>query len=161
MDASEYKNVALVAGEGEGVQRKSRTLGNAAGIDRFEVFVESNVSSTTEEGDLVDYYEALIADGKEQLAERATTTSFEGEIDPTMYRYKVDYNLGDIVTVRNEYGISANARIIEVAETWDSEGYSIDPVFEFMPIDEAFEKAILTQDYEVLLTEDSEVLSQE
>ncbi len=161
MDASEYKNAALVAGEGEGDERKKRMIGDAAGLKRFEAFIESNVSTSTVEGDLVDYYEALIADGKEQLAEAAVTATFEGEIDPNVYKYKEDYDLGDIVTVKNEYGIETNARIVEVAETWNEEGYTIDPVFEFDEIDEALNKALITQDYEIILTEDGEVLSQE
>jgi hypothetical protein len=131
-DSSEFKNTALVAGEGEGTDRKTRAIGTASGIDRFEMLVESNVSSTG--GDLVDYYQALVADGKSQLAERAATTTFEGEIDPMFYQYKKDYNLGDIVTVQNEYGIRMNARIVEIAETWDDEGYTIDPIFEYMEV---------------------------
>ncbi len=62
---------------------------------------------------------------------------------------------------KNKYGIETNARIVEVAETWDDTGYSIDPIFEFEEIDEAINKAIITEDYEIILTEDGEVLSQE
>lgn len=39
--------------------------------------------------------------------------------------------LGDIVTVQNEYGITMNARITEVIETFDENGYSVSPKFEY------------------------------
>lgn len=159
MDANDYKNVALVAGEGEGTDRKTRSIGTATGLDRFEVLVESNVSSTG--GDLVDYYEALIANGKEQLAQLKIKQAFEGEIDTNSYLYKTDYNVGDIVSIENEFGLTVNARIVEVTETWDKEGYTINPVFEFEEFSEAVQKALLTQDYEIILTEDGNVLSQE
>ena len=44
--------------------------------------------------------------------------------------YKTDYNLGDVVTVENEYGISVGARIVEVVEVDDDNGYSVQPKFE-------------------------------
>lgn len=156
-DDSEFRNVALVGGEGEGVDRKKRTIGNAEGLDRYETFIDaSGLSTNTEEGDLVDYYNALIAEGKEKLSEQAVTTSFEGEVDTNSYKYKTDYNLGDIVTIKNEYGISSNARITEVIETWDDEGYTVEPKFEyFEPIDfeVPVEGALLTESRMMLMTE--------
>lgn len=156
-DDSDFKNVALVGGEGEGVDRKKRTIGNAEGLDRYETFIDaSGLSSNTEEGDLVDYYNALIAEGKEKLSEQAVTTSFEGEVDTNSYKYKTDYNLGDLVTVKNEYGITSNARITEVIETWDDEGYTVEPKFEyFEPIDfeVPVEGALLTENRVMLLSE--------
>jgi hypothetical protein len=77
------------------------------------------------------------------------------------YLYKTDYNVGDIVSIENEFGLTVNARIVEVTETWDKEGYTINPVFEFEEFSEAVQKALLTQDYEIILTEDGNVLSQE
>lgn len=42
-----YKNVTLVAGEGEGVNRKSTIVGSASGLDRRELYTDaSGVSST-------------------------------------------------------------------------------------------------------------------
>lgn len=156
-DDSNFKNVALVGGEGEGVERKIRTIGSAEGLERYEMFVDaSGISSNTEEGDLVDYYNALISEGKEKLAEQAVTTSFEGEVDTNSYLYKTDYNLGDIVTLRNEYGITANARITEVIETWDDEGYTVEPKFEyFEPIEYEgdVDGALLTENNLMMLTE--------
>ena len=46
------------------------------------------------------------------------------------YKYKEDYNLGDIVNIVNEFGISINARITEIIESQDDNGYTIEPTFE-------------------------------
>lgn len=156
-DMSEYKNVALVAGEGEGTDRKKRTVGTASGIDRYEMYVDAaGISTNNGEIDLVDYYNLLIAEGKEKLAEQAVTKSFEGEVDTNNYKYKSDYDLGDIVTVRNQYGIAANARITEIIETWDDNGYSVDPKFEyFEPIEDEpeIDGALLTENNRMMLTQ--------
>lgn len=132
-DASEYKNVALVAGEGEGTNRKTYAVGEASGLNRNEIYVDSrDISSETEGGTLstAEYNELLTAKGLESLAETVIKQSFEGTIEPNAnYEYGVDYNLGDIVQIENEYSITAQARITEVIEVWDTNGYSCIPTF--------------------------------
>lgn len=136
LDASKYANTVLIGGEGEGAQRKFRMVGQEnKGIVRFESFINArDKSSKAESGDisLSNYYEILIEKGQEELANKSVITSFEGDVDISFYQYKEDYNLGDVVTIKNEYGIGANARIVEITETWDTEGYSITPVFDEM-----------------------------
>lgn len=132
-DISEYKNIALVAGEGEGINRKTFTVGEASGLDRIELFVDArDISSDTDDGTLtIDQYNALLkAKGDESLSETLVQQSFEGTIETEInYTFGVDYDLGDIVQVTNEYGISAAARITEVIESWDENGYSCIPTF--------------------------------
>jgi hypothetical protein len=71
--------------------------------------------------------------GVSTLKEAVETQSFSGEVDTVAsYEYKTDYNLGDIVRVINEYGIEAEARIIEIKESDDNEnGYVVEPIFEY------------------------------
>lgn len=132
-DVSEYKNIALVAGEGEGVARKTYTVGSASGLDRIETYVDGrDISSETDGGTLTtaEYNALLSAKGVETLAETVTKQSFEGTIEPTVnYTFGVDYDLGDIVQITNEYGITAPARITEVIESWSDTGYSCIPTF--------------------------------
>ena len=60
------------------------------------------------------------------------TKNFEGSINPEQtFIYKKDYNLGDLVTVENEYGISEEPRIVEIVETNDNNGYFVEPKFEY------------------------------
>ena len=73
----------------------------------------------------------LLERGYEHLAEFGYVTSFEGTIEPnTTFRYKIDYDLGDLVTVQNDFGISEVVRIAEVIEVWDDNGYAVEPKFE-------------------------------
>ncbi len=67
-----------------------------------------------------------------KLAEHNKTQEFTGEVDTIdTYEYKTDYDLGDIVKVINEHGISSSARITEIMESDDDEdGHVIEPVFE-------------------------------
>lgn len=174
-DDSNIKNVALVAGEGEGVARKTITIGNGIGIDRHELYVDardisseidydelltnypngkekvinnviyyqvngSNIAILTKNdaGEITNvqlcnniYMENLKNTGYEKMSEYASITSFAGEIIVGMsYKYKEDYNLGDIVNIVNEYGISINVRISEVIENQDDNGYTMEPTFE-------------------------------
>lgn len=135
-DSTNIKNVALVAGEGEGIDRKRVTYGSASGIDRHEVYVDArDVSSQVEEGESIDYEAMLTARGIEALANYGTVESFEGEVEPNYsYKYGVDYYLGDIVQVMNEYGVSSSARVTEVIETFDQDGYSVIPTFQYQEV---------------------------
>lgn len=132
-DSTNIKNVALVAGEGEGVDRKRCVVGSGSGLGRYELYVDArDVSSQVEEGETIDYDAVLSARGEEALAEYGMVESFEGEVEPNYsYKYGVDYCLGDIVQVVNEYGVSSSARITEVIETFDQDGYSIIPTFQY------------------------------
>ena len=132
LDTANFKNVALVAGEGEGKNRKTVTLGGASGLARREVFVDArDLSSNEGEISEADYSAQLSARGAEKIAEQQITELFDGEIDTAnTFILDVDYTLGDIVTVENEYGIRKNVRVSAIMEAWDSEGYSAIPTFE-------------------------------
>ena len=129
-----FKNVAYIAGEGEGTARKWAGIGGLdhGGLERRELFVDArDISSNGGEISEEDYSNMLFTRGFEKLAECQIVKAFSGEVEPmTTYQYKKDYNLGDIVTVDNGYGVTANPRIIEIIECWDSTGYKVVPTFE-------------------------------
>lgn len=137
VDSSSVKNVALIAGEGEGIDRKRATYGSASGIARHELYVDARDVSSQVEADAepIDYDAMLQARGVEALASYGTVQSFEGEVEPSYsYKYGVDYHLGDIVQVMNEYGVSSSARVTEVIETFDQDGYSVIPTFQYQEV---------------------------
>lgn len=132
-DRTNYKSVALVAGEGEGTARKTATVGTASGLDRYEIFVDSRNSSSNG-GEITDaeYKTMLEEEGNETLsnAENSITESISGEVEPsTNYTLGVDYFLGDVVEVINEYGIEAAPRITEIIESEDDTGTYTIPAF--------------------------------
>lgn len=133
-DMTNYKNVAIVAGEGEGKARKRAVYGAASGRFRREMYVDARDMSTNDgEISAADYTAQLIARGAEKVSETQATEAFGGAVDMvntfTLYE---DYDVGDIVTVENEYGIRVDTRIAEVTEYWDADGYSTDCTFEGM-----------------------------
>ena len=220
-DSTDLANVALIAGSGEDAKRLTETIGNATGINRYELFADARdiaqvvtweqlteTYPTTEQGGqgsiafsggnyvykmasidiqivdeaqlewLQDNYtgtvvtdadgnryfrtaNAIIADlpsetpqqtdsctlrkivysvyllnrGAEKIAEHGEVKTFDGEVIPDVtFTYRTDYNLGDIVRVKNAFGIEANARIIEVVEVLDQNGYRIEPTFEWQGV---------------------------
>ena len=81
----------------------------------------------------VIYSVYLLTRGYEKLAEYGAVTSFEGTIEPNAsFVYKKNYFLGDLVTVENNYGISVGARITEVIEVNDDNGYTVEPKYEYI-----------------------------
>lgn len=130
----DYKNVALVSGEGEGSARKTSAVGDASGLERRELFVDArDISSETEEGTLTDedYTKLLTQRGNNKLAEYKETTDFEGEVDTSqMFVYGEDFFIGDIVQITNEYGIEQEVRVDEMIFSDDtSQGITMIPTF--------------------------------
>ena len=131
-DRSEYANVAVVAGEGEGIARKKTTVGTATGINRFEIWVDQRDTSSNE-GEITEaeYQELLEQAGIEALAETGITTEFTGEVLPDVnFVLGADYYLGDIVQIESDYGMSKAARITEIIESEDENGSTVIPTFE-------------------------------
>lgn len=92
-------------------------------------------ASDPQNAELLDapYYALLGEAGEEKLAEMKILTAFEGEVEAeNTYTYKTDYYLGDIVQVKNEFGIGQAVRIVEVVESYNDEGYSLIPTFEYL-----------------------------
>ena len=77
----------------------------------------------------------LLNRGAEKVAEHGETKTFDGEVIPDItFTYRQDYNIGDIVRIQNPYGITANARIVEMLEVQDQNGYRVEPVFEWQGV---------------------------
>lgn len=214
-DKTNMGNVAVVGGEGQGSERTVTTYGTAEGIERYEIFVDSDslsrsvtysdlieaypdgtvyyngnnyyyrlatldaptfdakhlawlqtnypggslvtvngetywrisnvsiakVESGTPEGSStatllnIIYLANLLSSGQEATKEFGEVKTFEGSIIPDVtFVYGTDYKLGDIVTVKNEYGITSEARITEIVEVFDENGYSFEPSFKYMEV---------------------------
>lgn len=131
-----YKNVALVGGEGEGTDQKYVIYGLSTGLDRFETYIDgSNISSN---GEIIteEEYESLLYDyGKTQLAGKKEIRSINASIVPNgTYKINEDYFLGDLVQIENGVGIKATSRITELIEAEDNNGSSTVPTFGEMEV---------------------------
>lgn len=130
-ERAEFKNAALIGGEGEGVNQRITTIGDSSGLERYEAYIDG--SSVSSNGTIIteeQYYKMLQDYAKDELNTTSFTESFEGNVIPDgNYILNQDYFLGDTVQVINEYGISATPRIVEIIESEDQNGTSIVPTF--------------------------------
>lgn len=129
-----YKNVALVAGEGEGQDREKITVGNYIGLDRFETFIDAkDIKREVDEVTMpiAKYRNKLKARGEVKLSEMTKIKTFDSEIDLNAdLKYKIDYDLGDMVKCINKrWGTTINTRIIEIEEIFEENGMKINVVF--------------------------------
>ena len=127
-----YFNAALIGGEGEGIDQRTATVGTASGLDRIERYIDGDSVSSNGEIITEEQYEELLKTyGNEQLAAAANSVKYEGKtIDNKMFVLNRDYFLGDIVTIKNDYGINSTCRITELIFAIDENGQSIVPTFE-------------------------------
>lgn len=126
-DRTEYKNTALVSGEGEGDVKKLNSVGTVTGIERREMYVEKG-STSTNEGTITeeDYLSILKGEGEAALTEKKVTETVNVEIEPKgVFRYGIEYNLGDIVTVRDDYENTKLVRIVQATENSDENGENL------------------------------------
>lgn len=139
-DYTNWKNCAIVFGEGEGRTQwvrqafriqKLETL--YQGLFRREIYVDATNLTTDKVaemfGNVNDNYEkCLIQKGSEELhkAEVMNIKSFEGTIIANKDDFRTLYDVGNIVEVEDiESGLWGEATITEATECWDDSGYTI------------------------------------
>lgn len=137
---AEWKNVTLVAGEGEGTARKTLEVGNTAssGLDRREYYTDARDLQTETYDDNnnqviltpAEYNAKLKTRGEEHLLEVKFIEEFEGEVDhECQFIFNEDYFMGDLVQVENEYGMQGVSRLLELCISNDEDGYKLAPTF--------------------------------
>lgn len=118
-----YGNYAIVAGQGEGVNREIVMMGtNDTGLDKHIIFVDARDLENSED---------LPNRGEAKLNEHKRILSFQSEILLSgPFKYEKDWDLGDIVTVKNkDWGVSMGTRITELTEIYEEAGFRLDVVF--------------------------------
>lgn len=129
------KNVAIVVGLGANDMPKHVTVGQQSGLQRQETFVDAkDIGSKGEETEPLTEAELermLRSRGIERLAELGRSESFESKLlANSNLVYRVDYDLGDVVTVLNKsWAITMDARITEMVEVFEPGGFRLDATF--------------------------------
>ncbi len=116
-------NYAIVAGQGEGVGREIVMLGSdAIGLDKHVIFVDARD---------VENAADLPERGEAKLAEHRRIISFQAEVLSTgPFKYRQDWDVGDIVTVQNkDWNLTMDTRITEVTEIYEPGGFRVNVVF--------------------------------
>ena len=114
------KTLAYVGGEGEGSERVYVTVGGGEGLDLREMFVDAKDIKKENMSD-EEYRALLVQRGEEKLAENSKAESFECDTGADInFKYKQDYDLGDIVTIKKRaWGITQDQRIEEIQEIYE------------------------------------------
>lgn len=123
-----YKNYAIVCGDGAGMNRTIVEVDRTNGEDRRELLVDARDLSQGEQ--TVSEYKAVLAQrGIEKLNEHNRIQSFEvGIKSSSQFRYMDDWNLGDIVTGKQtEWGVSMDQRVTEVEEVFENDSMTVTP----------------------------------
>lgn len=138
-DNSAYKTCTLVGGEGQGNERRySSYIGKSVtGLERRELFTDArDISSTDEDGNPIsdsEYLKLLQTRGAERLSETDETAFFDGSLSVNNeFRYGIDFSMGDLVQVENEFGFQAKVRVTEYIRSSDVNGDSAYPSFEII-----------------------------
>lgn len=113
----------------------SGIAGAQSGLARRELFMESSKSHFKDDVENTPYtqeeYRAIIQqEGKKELSSYEVTGAFTGKIEALQqFTLGKDFNLGDIVQVENEYGMTGRCRVAEVIYSHNDSGERIIPYF--------------------------------
>lgn len=135
--SSTEKNAALILGEGDeynvmyNVYPENPT---ASGLNRKEMVINSGLSRkddvTGGEYGNETYLKMLYNKGVEEIDNNKYVQMFNGTAKNVQYIYGVDYNVGDICELVNEYNIQSNVLISEVVLSVSKNNVSILPTFQ-------------------------------
>lgn len=127
MSEIDYKNVALVAGAGEGADRVTVYAGDteSVGTDRREMYVDARDLQQQEGEELEAYKERLRQRGLEQLANQIKVENVKLTIDPDDFGKR--FWLGDNITcILENFGVKLKVKIIGYTETTQRNGTEVE-----------------------------------
>lgn len=145
---SKYCNVTLVAGEGEGNERKTLEVGDTTsnGLNRRELFtdardISSKVQNEDEEEPTTlsdkEYNKLLKNRGEEKLKEVEIEKAFEGQVDATqLYRYGEHFAMGDYCELIDKYDRETRVKVIEYIHSESTSGIEEYPTFKVVEEEE-------------------------
>lgn len=135
-DTSDCKNVAYVAGAGEGLDRKivEVDIRGSTSEERRELWVDARDLQQT--SDTVSYTDAQYRDllyqrGLEKLADYAAIEKVDSDVDPAANLiYGTDFDLGDLCTYRySDVNIECSRRITEIQEVLEGSKRTLSVIF--------------------------------
>lgn len=102
-------------------------------LGKSEAYIQEAINKAKEEAAAQlapEYRQQLMAYGLIELSKTYVTEAFEGEVEANLqYKYGVDYYIGDVVQILDEYGREASSRITEVVRSHDLSGEIMTPTF--------------------------------
>lgn len=130
MDLLIYKNAGLATGDGEGYHQTVVDVGSVSGYPRYETFIQSGLTRDPDISD-ADYKSQVRQKGRSEITKSSRYKTFSGEIDTDgVFKIGEDFNLGDVVKIQMDQGISGTARLIEIMYSDEMDGKRITGTFE-------------------------------
>lgn len=131
-----YLEVSVPSGTIVTLTRPIFTLGEdqvkLSGLDRREYFNDASGTEYTDEmkNDYNLYLAQLEQSALDALEERIVNTQVDGTVQPGVsYTYGLDYFIGDIVQVENEFGLLGTMRVTEFITSHSTSGLEMYPTF--------------------------------
>lgn len=118
-DTTGTKNIVYVAGQGEGAERTIVKV-TGSGTRKKESFVDARD---------IDLIPALTERGNQSLNESAEVNNYEFETIEKQFKYGVDYDLGDYVTIAIDKDNLIHQQFQKVKEVYEAGKISIVPEF--------------------------------
>lgn len=118
-DTTSAKNIVYVAGQGEGAERTIVKVASA-GTRKKETFVDARD---------IDLIPALTERGNQKLIELSEINNYEFETIDRQFKYGIDYDLGDYVTVVIDKDNLQHLQLQKVKEIYEAGKISIIPEF--------------------------------
>jgi hypothetical protein len=92
--------------------------------------IDGNLSAAPAGAALTDIVNKMQIRGKQALASQNLITITRADIsDISKYQYRVDFNIGDLVSLDGNFGEIAKMRVVEYAEIQDANGETGHPTF--------------------------------
>lgn len=148
VDKSQRKNIAYVSAVLSKYNEDTKayepydlsqivTLSTTEGVpkeyDRYEMYVDNNESFDNSKYTTSQYIQILRENAKKSLRNAFVRDSVSGEvISNYTYHLDRDYSIGDIVSVKNEYGLTFRSRVTEVIISRASNKDTVIPSFEII-----------------------------
>ena len=131
------KTVSLVGGEGQWPAKifavTPLASGAGSGLNRRESYVESGTSPKSGDVEMTpeEYQRVLVEKGRFDLLNNRETMTFDGEIEMTASDvYNVNFFMGDILSMANEFGIESTSRVVEFIRSKSPTGNAAYPTME-------------------------------
>jgi soluble cytochrome b562 len=129
-DLSIYRNAGLATGDGEGYHQVVADIGSSAGASRYEEFIATGLTKDEETSDTT-YKKQVKQAGKSAITKLKKHETITGEIDTDgIYKIGDDFDLGDVVTIKLQQGITATTRLTEILYSDEADGTKTTGIFE-------------------------------
>lgn len=122
VDESDYRNYAIVGGQGEGANRTYVEVDQSNGQKKKKIFIDSrNSQYDSSKQTWQQYLDGLKQEGIEELNNHKKIVNVDFSPITDGYVYMTDYDLGDMCECYIEpIGVEVQGRIVEIHETYEN-----------------------------------------